>query len=297
MAPVAAGNLRYAGSFRSSSQASSRGRKPPSSSRKRGRYRPSQRAQRTPLSNARASATPSVISNVTPSVSSTILTSGSRPWINAHRPGVQFQGQLLPEASSVGRPANQEVQDDSTFDNEAQIVMAIDIKSKDTVGCCYYVSDEQTLYLLEDITSGGNDMVEKLKVDINPTVVLISTRADQSPTSYPSGDRSDLETETGDGAKFFVPAESYVAGGNGDDSEGLGLTDQQGKLLALSGFLNMDSHVTIGCVGALLTYLERKRSVICTVGEQLGGNVLGIKSIEMLSLEGTMFVSHYVPLT
>lgn len=39
--------------------------------------------------------------------------------------------------------------------------MAIDVQSKDTVGCCYYSSDDQTLYLFEDITSGGDDMIEK----------------------------------------------------------------------------------------------------------------------------------------
>lgn len=45
-------------------------------------------------------------------------------------------------------------------DDLCQVVMAIDIKERGTVGCSYYVAARKLLYILEDITLGGMDVVE-----------------------------------------------------------------------------------------------------------------------------------------
>lgn len=41
-----------------------------------------------------------------------------------------------------------------------QVIMAIDMKERETVGCCYYVAQEEKLYLLEDVRSGGMEIIE-----------------------------------------------------------------------------------------------------------------------------------------
>lgn len=83
-------------------------------------------------------------------------------------------------------------------DDLDQVVMAIDMKECGTVGCCYYVAQEEKLYILGDIRSSGTEAVETclctlvsimpsnlltlvwspVKLEVKPTVVLTSTRAE-----------------------------------------------------------------------------------------------------------------------
>jgi len=47
-------------------------------------------------------------------------------------------------------------------DNDSlnEVVMALDLRNRDTVGCSYYVAKEETLYLMGDIKFGGLDIVD-----------------------------------------------------------------------------------------------------------------------------------------
>jgi len=45
-------------------------------------------------------------------------------------------------------------------DSLNEIVMAINVQSRGTVGCAYYVAQEERLYFMEDVTLGGADIVE-----------------------------------------------------------------------------------------------------------------------------------------
>ena len=47
--------------------------------------------------------------------------------------------------------------DDDTLN---EIIMAVDVKSRGTVGCAYYIAREQKLYFMEDVKLGGPDIVE-----------------------------------------------------------------------------------------------------------------------------------------
>lgn len=58
---------------------------------------------------------------------------------------------------------NRGQQEQDENEDLCQIVMAMDMKERGTVGCCYYVADDQKLYLLEDITSGGLEVIEMCK--------------------------------------------------------------------------------------------------------------------------------------
>lgn len=58
-----------------------------------------------------------------------------------------------------------------------EIIMAIDMKNNGNVGCAYYITARETLYLLEDVAVAGTDLVETLLLHANPTTVLISARS------------------------------------------------------------------------------------------------------------------------
>lgn len=48
----------------------------------------------------------------------------------------------------------------STDDDLDQVIVGIDVKDSGTVGCAYYSAEEEKLYLLGDIRSGGNETID-----------------------------------------------------------------------------------------------------------------------------------------
>lgn len=80
-----------------------------------------------------------------------------------------------PAVISQDEPEREELPDDADALNE--IIMAIDMKNNGNLGCAYYITAQETLYLLEDVAMAGIDLVETLLLHANPTTVLISARA------------------------------------------------------------------------------------------------------------------------
>jgi hypothetical protein len=58
--------------------------------------------------------------------------------------------------------ADQEAEAELNEEHEAlnDIIMAIDMHGRGDIGCAYYVAREETLYFMEDIKSGGGDIVD-----------------------------------------------------------------------------------------------------------------------------------------
>ena len=42
----------------------------------------------------------------------------------------------------------------------SETVMAVDMRDRGSIGCCYYVAATEKLYLLEDVKSGGLDTID-----------------------------------------------------------------------------------------------------------------------------------------
>lgn len=40
-----------------------------------------------------------------------------------------------------------------------EVIMAVDVKDKGTVGCCYYIARQERLFLMEDARLGGVEVV------------------------------------------------------------------------------------------------------------------------------------------
>ena len=45
----------------------------------------------------------------------------------------------------------------------SEIVMAVDMRDRGTVGCCYYVAATETLYMTADVKSAGLEIIDLRK--------------------------------------------------------------------------------------------------------------------------------------
>lgn len=50
--------------------------------------------------------------------------------------------------------------DDIKDDTLGEVIMAVDMTPRGTVGCCYYVAREEKLYFMEDIQIGDANIVD-----------------------------------------------------------------------------------------------------------------------------------------
>ncbi|PSN73019.1 hypothetical protein BS50DRAFT_653326 [Corynespora cassiicola Philippines] len=235
--------------------------------------------------------------------------------------GVSFQVPSDAHSGESDRPAENE-------DNDSlnEVIMVIDLQHRDTVGCCYYVASEEKLYFMEDVKFGGIDFIDALRIYIDPTIVLVSTKVDDAVIEKLDPDRS-VSSESGqseyqfrlpfvleirptseysyDGAKGklanlrldevdgtqttlvnpgdVVPVEDF------DGNEDAG--SRQGRLLRLAGRIDLDSRLTVGCAGALLSFLQRRRAAAYLPGDPAIHLMLRISHLQMFSLRDTMFIN------
>lgn len=75
--------------------------------------------------------------------------------------------------------AEEEIQRREDADSLNEIIMAINMKERGTLGCAYYIAREERLCLMEDIKMAGLDIIDLLKLHAQPTILLISSRADE----------------------------------------------------------------------------------------------------------------------
>ncbi|KAI9656836.1 MAG: MutS protein msh5 [Bathelium mastoideum] len=202
--------------------------------------------------------------------------------------------------------------------------MAVDLRDRSTVGCCYYVARDEKLYFMEDVKLGSADNVDSLKLFVEPTVVLLPGRIDDTVVERldpetrtrssndqfrlpylmdirPSGDFSyeggkskllSLNIGVGDGPRleFVVPGD--VAAHNGfSDFDDADRGSIQGRLLRLSAWIDFTSHVTVGCAGALITHLQRRRAASFLPGDVAGQAMFRISVLEMFTLSDSMFIN------
>ena len=110
--------------------------------------------------------------------------------------------------------------------------------------------------------------------------------------SYESGLRKlvDLQIEISEENRtsFVVPGDEdpYESYKNGLEP---GFSHRQGNLLQLSSVVDLESRLSIGCAGALLSYIQRRRAVIHLPGDAGAVNTFKIASIEMFNLNGVMY--------
>ena len=95
-----------------------------------------------------------------------------------------------------------EIQEREDLDRLNEIIMAAEMKERGSVGCAYYIAREEKLYLMEDIKYAGLEIVDTLKIHIQPTVVLISTRCEETLEEHFGREARGIDR--GDDASKFV---------------------------------------------------------------------------------------------
>ncbi|RJE19961.1 hypothetical protein PHISCL_07701 [Aspergillus sclerotialis] len=95
--------------------------------------------------------------------------------------------------------------------------------------------------------------------------------------------------------QFLVPHNGMISPEH-LDTESMGFTLQEGRLLHMSSSVDMENVVTIGCAGAVLTYLQRRRATEPNLGNATS-DAYAVKSVEMFGLKETVFINGTTLLT
>ena len=53
--------------------------------------------------------------------------------------------------------------------------------------------------------------------------------------------------------------------------------------------MDVESRLTVGCAGAMLTYLGRRKAVECFPGDEAINSAFQVSSIEMFGVQGMMY--------
>ena len=97
---------------------------------------------------------------------------------------------------------NAEILEREDSDNMNEIIMAVDMKERGTIGCAYYIAREEKLCLMEDTKMAGLEIFDTLKLQAQPTLVLISTRSDERLEHHLNRDARGIDR--GDEASKFL---------------------------------------------------------------------------------------------
>ena len=122
---------------------------------------------------------------------------------------------------------------------------------------------------------------------------LLEVRPSQEFT-YEGGRRKlvdiPIEADHGSQVEFLIPGEdgSYNSRERGHE---VGFSDRQGKLLRLSAWLNIESRLSVGCAGAVLTYLSRRRAAEYLPADVDAHRAFHVTAIKTFSLKGHMSVA------
>lgn len=173
-----------------------------------------------------------------------------------------------------------------------EVIMAVNMDREGKVGCAYYSAVDETLFLEDDIAMGGIETVETFLLHLEPTSVLISNRAADSlvqflePNAQKFDDDQTSRTDKGpyilrhlvsaqfnyDTARELLanvgifsdesqePDPLQVQSGEEEPIQCIGSSSHI-NLVRLARIINLESQLSVGCAGAVLTDLERRRAV------------------------------------
>ncbi|KAI1104166.1 muts domain V-domain-containing protein [Jackrogersella minutella] len=205
-----------------------------------------------------------------------------------------------------------------------EIIMAIDMKDNGNLGCAYYIAIDEALFLLEDVAMSGIDLVETLLLHVNPTTVLISARASETLANFLAKRTQGIDGNQGDSRSAYIlrnlnstdfrydTGKGKLLGLNletlghqsvlytsvvdevvdeDDDFGGGQENSKQARIMRLRTSINLESRLMIGCAGALLGDLQRRRTVHYLPNDPDALVAFRIKSVEMFAIFDSMFVN------
>ncbi|AEO54244.1 hypothetical protein MYCTH_99556 [Thermothelomyces thermophilus ATCC 42464] len=199
--------------------------------------------------------------------------------------------------------------------------MAIDVDKDGRVGCAYYIAMDQTLVLEEDVSMGGVATVDTLLLQVQPTSIIIPNRAPGDLIEFLERDAHRFDNNEnwfgGQGAyvlRYISSAQfDYEAG-----KEALAKADPRpakpdpiailavgeepvqslgsaahNKLMRVGEKISFESYLSVGCAGAVLTDLERRRRAegLSSDEEEDMAFLFCVKDIRMNTATDTLLVS------
>lgn len=197
--------------------------------------------------------------------------------------------------------------------------MAIDLDRDGKVGCAYYVAMEERLVLEEDIPMGGIETVDTLLLHVQPTSVMIPNRAPGDLIEFLERDAhrfDDNEGSVGEKGSYILrhlvsaqfdydagkealaavdlepskPDPLEVRSLEGEPAQCIGSSNHN-RLMRLAESINLDSCLSVGCAGAVLNDLERRRATEDPLSHEGPHITFRIKSITMNTTTDTMLMS------
>ncbi|KAK4128317.1 hypothetical protein N657DRAFT_652032 [Parathielavia appendiculata] len=197
--------------------------------------------------------------------------------------------------------------------------MTVDVDRDGKVGCAYYIAMEETLVLEEDIPMGDIEAVDTLMLHVQPTTVIIPNRAPGALVEFLERDAHRYDDSEGSSeeqgayilrhvisAQFDyeaakealasidvgrpIPDPIQVRSPEDKPAQSIG-SSVHNKLMRLAETINLDSCLSVGCAGAIITELERRRAAEEPSWEDAGGVAFRLTSIKMNTSAGTMLVS------
>lgn len=183
---------------------------------------------------------------------------------------------------------------------------------------------------VSDSSREGTLTRRSVKLFAEPTIVLVSSRCDQAVFDRLDPDARDGQAsidgrsndptrlayllECRPGAEFgydsarnrlvklrlgqtdgprvtFITPGDIMAEYEDRNAQDAGFAGRQGQLLRLSGWINIESRTTVGCAGAVLAYLQRRRTTAFLPGDEAAAAMFRVSTLEMFSLSGSMFVN------
>ncbi|KAF4949592.1 hypothetical protein FGADI_8787 [Fusarium gaditjirri] len=179
------------------------------------------------------------------------------------------QESQTPNANARARSSSEPIQH--------EVVMAIDLRENSTIGCAYFSTTNGILHVSEDIATASLDTAEQFLIHIQPTSLLVSARASASF-------RDHLEKITA--------SEGIEEDGSEESIPGLSQPESQAfRQLRYGGCINMNSQVSVGCAGAVLGDILRRRFAGFLPDGQVAGVLFRVTDIRMFSLNTYMYVS------
>jgi DNA mismatch repair protein MSH5 len=221
--------------------------------------------------------------------------------------------------SHFGHLADEESNSNQSQDALDEIIMAIDVEKDGKVGCAYYIAMDEALVLEEDIPMGGVDAVGTLLLRVQPTSIIIPNRTPGDLIEFLERDAHRFDSDEGScgpqGAyilRHIVSAQfDYEAAKEAlarldygpskpDPIQVLALEEEPARsigssahnqLMRVSEKINIDSCLSVGCAGAVLHDLSRRKAAEDPTSEEEGGVAFRVRSVEMNMSTDTMILS------
>jgi DNA mismatch repair protein MSH5 len=206
-----------------------------------------------------------------------------------------------------------------TQDSLDEVIMAIDMKRDGKIGAAYYNAMDETLVLEEDIPMGGIEAVETLLLRVQPTSIIIPNRAPTELVEFLERDAhrsNDNESGYGGQGAYILrniassqfdydtskdmlasldigpskPDPVVIIGTNEESATSIS-SSKHHRLMRLAEKVNLDSCLAVGCAGALLNELERRRIAENPSPEGESDVAFRVRSVEMNTERMTLLLN------